>query len=119
MAFHFELCNRRIYVAGHTGMVGKAIVRALKPYLERETSPPSTLITRTSQELDLRKSWEVDDFFLLEQPDIVLFAAARVGGIGANAADPAGFLHDNALMAINAVEKGVAARRQAVCVPGQ
>lgn len=88
--------NRRVYVAGHRGMVGSALVRALRPF-------GACLITRTSQELDLREQAATEAFFAAERPQIVLFAAARVGGIQANIDTPAEFLHDNLAMAAHAI----------------
>jgi GDP-L-fucose synthase len=88
--------GRPVYVAGHCGMVGSALVRALEP-LE------VALIGRSSAELDLRDQAATEDFFQLERPQIVLFAAAKVGGIQANIDAPAEFLFDNLAMATNAI----------------
>ena len=79
----------RIYVAGHRGMVGAAIVRKLK-----EEEYPN-IITRSSSELDLRNQAAVNDFFEREKPSHVFLAAARVGGIMANNTFRAEFLYDN------------------------
>jgi len=68
----------RIYVAGHRGLVGSAIVRRL------QADGYDNLLTRTSKELDLREQQAVRDFFAAEKPDYVILAAARVGGILAN-----------------------------------
>ena len=68
----------KIYVAGHRGMVGSAIVRAL------ESKGFRNLVMRTSSELDLRNQAEVGSFFESERPDYVFLAAAKVGGIKAN-----------------------------------
>ena len=79
----------KIYVAGHRGMVGSAIVRKL-------TSLGYTnLLTRTSTELDLRNQQQVADFFDVEKPDYVFLAAAKVGGIVANNTYRADFLYEN------------------------
>ena len=79
----------KIYVAGHRGMVGSAIVRKL-------TSLGYTnLLTRTSTELDLRNQQQVADFFEVEKPDYVFLAAAKVGGIVANNTYRADFLYEN------------------------
>jgi GDP-L-fucose synthase len=91
------LGGRRVYVAGHRGMVGSALVRALAS-LEVE------LISRSSSELDLRDQAATDEFFRQVRPQIVLFAAARVGGIQANIDAPAEFLYDNLAMAANAIQ---------------
>ena len=79
----------KIYVAGHTGLVGSAIIRLLKKkgYLQ--------IVTRTSEELDLRDQKLVNDFFETEQPQYVFLAAAKVGGIMANQTYPADFIYDN------------------------
>lgn len=81
--------NARVYVAGHTGMVGSAIVRrlAMEGY--------SNLITRTFKELDLKDQNATDDFFRKEKPEYVFLAAAKVGGIIANNTYRADFLYDN------------------------
>jgi GDP-L-fucose synthase len=90
--------SKVIFVAGHRGMVGSAIVRALK---ERGAS---NIVTRTSKELDLRNSTEVDQFFEQEKPEVVYLAAAKVGGIHANATYPADFLVDNILITTNVID---------------
>jgi GDP-L-fucose synthase len=92
-----QLRGRRVYVAGHSGMVGSAILRALEPLDAR-------LITRASVELDLRNQSATEDFFRNERPEIVLFAAAKVGGIQANAVAPAEFLYENLAMATHAIQ---------------
>ncbi|MBB5234803.1 GDP-L-fucose synthase family protein [Deinococcus budaensis] len=89
--------SARIYVAGHRGLVGGAIVRRL------ETEGYRHLITRTSQELDLRNQAAVQTFFREERPDYVFLAAAKVGGILANSTYPAQFLYDNLMIAANVI----------------
>jgi GDP-L-fucose synthase len=81
--------NSKIYIAGHRGMVGSAIMRKLK------TEEYSNLIYQTSAELDLRSQDAVTSFFKKEQPKVVIDAAARVGGILANNEHPWQFLHEN------------------------
>lgn len=81
--------NAKIYIAGHRGMVGSAIYRKL------EKEGFTNFITRTSAELDLRVQQQVKDFFILEKPDYVFLAAAKVGGIVANNTYRAEFLYDN------------------------
>lgn len=81
--------DAKIYIAGHRGMVGSAIIRALN------NQGFSNIITRTSKELDLRNQAAVADFFEKEQPKIVVDAAAKVGGIHANNTYRADFLYDN------------------------
>ena len=88
--------GRRVYVAGHRGMVGKALLRALSPV-------GVDLITRTSAELDLRNQADAEEFFRTARPEIVLFAAGKVGGIQASASAPAEFLYDNLSMAMHAI----------------
>lgn len=78
-------------------MVGKAIVRAL------EKQGVEQIITRTSDELDLRNQSQTEKFFQAEQPDLVFFAAAKVGGIHANNTYPAEFIYDNLMMASNCI----------------
>ena len=90
--------SKVIFVAGHRGMVGSAIVRAL------EDKGASNIVTRTSKELDLRNRTEVDQFFEQEKPEIVYLAAAKVGGIHANATYPADFLVDNILITTNVID---------------
>ncbi|QJD96960.1 GDP-L-fucose synthase [Mucilaginibacter robiniae] len=79
----------KIYIAGHRGMVGSAIVRKL------QAEGYQHLITRTSSELDLRNQQQVQDFFAREQPEYVFLAAAKVGGIVANNTYRGEFLYDN------------------------
>ena len=89
--------SAKIFVAGHRGMVGSALVRRLRRagYLH--------LLTRTSLELDLRSQVEVAEFFAAERPDYVLLAAAKVGGIVANNTYRADFLYDNLLIQNNII----------------
>ena len=87
-----------IYVAGHKGLVGSAILRKLK------AEGYSNVITREFKELDLRHQIAVDDFFKSEQPEYVFLAAAKVGGIMANSTYPVDFLRDNLLIQANIIE---------------
>ena len=87
----------KIYVAGHRGMVGSAIVRAL------EKNGYNNIITRTHKELDLTRQEAVEDFFAKEKPDYVFLAAAKVGGIVANNEAPADFLYDNMSIEMNVI----------------
>ncbi|WP_019011333.1 GDP-L-fucose synthase family protein [Deinococcus aquatilis] len=89
--------DARIYVAGHRGLVGSAIMRRLR------AEGFSNLITRTSAELDLRDQAAVRAFFAQEQPEYVFLAAAKVGGILANSTYPAQFLYDNLMIAANVI----------------
>jgi GDP-L-fucose synthase len=87
-----------IYVAGHRGMVGSAIVRQL------EHQGFSNIITRTSSELDLRNQQAVQEFFAQTKPDYVFLAAAKVGGIHANNVYRAEFLYDNLMIEANIID---------------
>ena len=89
--------HAKIYVAGHNGMVGSAIVRKLQ-----EEGYPNLLL-RSSKELDLRRQAEVEQFFEQEQPDYVFLAAAKVGGILANDTYPAQFIYDNLMIEANII----------------
>ncbi len=87
----------RIYVAGHRGLVGSAIVRKL------EADGYRNLLFRTSAELDLRDQGAVASFFERERPEFVFLAAARVGGIVANNSYPADFIYDNLMIQANVI----------------
>lgn len=87
----------KIYIAGHRGMVGSAIFRKL------EKEGYSNLVTRTSQELDLRNQQAVNDFFEAEKPDYVFLAAAKVGGIVANNTYRAEFIYENLMIESNII----------------
>ncbi|MDR2358334.1 MAG: GDP-L-fucose synthase [Prevotellaceae bacterium] len=87
----------KIYVAGHKGMVGSAIVRNL------QEQGFTNIVTRTSAELDLRSQAAVNDFFAKEKPDFVFLAAAKVGGILANNTCPAQFIYDNLMIEANII----------------
>ena len=98
MAYLYQLeKNAKIFVAGHRGMVGSAILRKL----QQEGFP--NLITRTSAELDLRNQQAVADFFAAEKPDYVFLAAAKVGGIVANNTYRADFLYENLAIQNNVI----------------
>ena len=86
-----------IFIAGHRGMVGSAVVRALR------ATGHDRLITRARSELDLTHSEAVDAFFERETPDVVVHCAAKVGGIHANRTFPADFIYDNLSVALNVV----------------
>ncbi|MBD0295829.1 MAG: GDP-L-fucose synthase [Flavisolibacter sp.] len=91
--------NEKIYVAGHRGMVGSALVRRL----QREGY--ANLITRTSADLDLRNQQVVKQFFAAERPDYAFLAAAHAGGIGANNTYRAEFIYDNLMIESNVVHQ--------------
>ena len=90
--------DAKIYVAGHRGMVGSAICRAL------ESQGYHNLVKRTSKELDLRRQDLVEAFFEEEQPEYVFLAAAKVGGILANDKHPADFMYDNMILEMNVIK---------------
>ena len=92
------LKDAKIYVAGSNGMVGSAIVRALKAkgYIN--------LVVKSSKELDLKNQQAVRDFFSKEQPEYVFLAAAKVGGIHANNTYPATFIYDNIMIQSNVIQ---------------
>lgn len=89
--------NSKIYVAGHRGMVGSAIVRELT------RQGYTNIITRTHQELDLCRQNQVEDFFAAEKPEYIFLAAAKVGGLFANAKALADFMYDNMTMEMNVI----------------
>ncbi len=91
--------DSKIYVAGHRGLVGSAIVRRL------QRAGFGNLITRTSSELDLRDQQAVAAFFAAEKPDYVFLAAAKVGGILANNTYPAEFIYDNLAIQLNVIHQ--------------
>ncbi len=93
----------RIYVAGHRGLVGSALVRAL------ERRGFAHIIVRTREDLDLLDQAAVSAFLAEEKPDLVLFAAARVGGIGANMHRPAQFIYENLMAETNVIHGAYAA----------
>lgn len=89
--------DAKIYVAGHRGMVGSAMLRRL------EKAGFTNFVTRTSSEVDLRNQQAVADFFAQEKPDYVVLAAAKVGGINANNIYRAEFLYDNLMIESNVI----------------
>lgn len=93
----FDLTGRRVWVAGHRGMVGSAIVRRL-------ASENCEIVTATRAEVDLEDSRAVRDFVETEKPDAIFMAAAKVGGIVANDTQPADFLHSNLMIAANVTD---------------
>lgn len=97
MAEIFTLAGKRVFVAGHRGMVGSAIARRL-------AAEDCTLLTADRAELNLIDQAAVRDWFAWERPDAVFMAAAKVGGILANDTYPADFLYDNLLIASNVIE---------------
>ena len=103
----FDLTNKRVYVAGHRGMVGSAVVRRL-------ASEGCEVITAGRDVVDLKRQAEVEAFMRDAKPDAIVMAAAKVGGILANDTYPADFLYDNLIIEANitqaAFESGVQKR---------
>ena len=91
------ISSDKIYIAGHNGMVGAAIVRALK------AKGFENLVLRSHKELDLTNQAQTEDFFNLEKPDVAVIAAAKVGGIYANNTYPAEFIEINLAIALNSI----------------
>ncbi len=91
--------NAKIYIAGHRGLVGSALMRQL------QTQGYSNIVTRTHAELDLTIEASVADFFAAEQPEYVILAAAKVGGIHANNTYPAEFIQDNLAIQTNVIHQ--------------
>src|SRR3989304_927667 len=90
--------DSKIYIAGHRGLVGSALVRKL------QEEGYTNLVTRTSKDLDLRRQSDVEAFFAAEKPEYVFFAAAKVGGILANSTYKAEFIYDNIMIAANVID---------------
>ena len=88
----------KIYVAGHRGLVGSAIMRSL------DKNGYKNVIGRTHKELDLTNQQAVRDFFAKERPDVVVLAAAKVGGINANNTTPADFAYENMQIQCNVIQ---------------
>jgi GDP-L-fucose synthase len=100
----FDLGGKRVFVAGHRGMVGSALVRRL-------ASEGCTLVSAGRSEMDLRRQDQVEAWFAANKPDVVFLAAARVGGIWANSHFPGEFIYENMMIEANVIE---AARRNDV-----
>lgn len=96
---------QRIYVAGHRGMVGSAIVRQLNQQAAENGTPAPTIVTRTHAEMDLTDQQAVRQFFATEKIDQVYLAAAKVGGIHANNTYPAEFIYENLMMEANVIHE--------------
>ena len=93
----------KYYIAGHRGMVGSAIVRQL------QAAGETNIVTRTHAELDLTDQLAVRDFMQAERPDVVILAAAKVGGIHANNTYPADFIYENLMIECNVIHEAFAA----------
>lgn len=94
----FDMSGKSIWVAGHRGMVGSAIVRRL------EIEPIGDLVVAASSDVDLRRQDQVEKFVAHHKPEVLILAAARVGGIHANQSAQAEFLYDNLMIAANCIE---------------
>ena len=90
--------NAKIYIAGHRGLVGSAIVREL------QKNGYTNIITKSHSELDLKSQIETEKFFSIEKPEYVFLAAAKVGGILANNIYPADFIRDNLMIETNVID---------------
>jgi GDP-L-fucose synthase len=93
----FEIAGKRVYVAGHRGMVGSALMRRL-------SGEGCELVTADRRTVDLRRQQETEDWLAAERPDVVFLAAAKVGGILANRDWPGEFLYDNLMIEANVME---------------
>ena len=96
--------NAKIYVAGHRGLVGSALMRKL------QATGYSNIVTRTHAQLDLANQQSVADFFALENPEYVILAAAKVGGIYANNTYPAAFIYENLAIQSNVIHQSYLAK---------
>lgn len=108
----FDLAGKDVWVAGHTGMVGSAVVRRLA------NEPIGRLISATSSEVDLRRQQDTEDFVLDQRPQVAVIAAARVGGIHANRSAQADFLYDNVMISANTLRACQLAGVEKVAVLG-
>lgn len=97
----------KIYIAGHRGMVGGAILRQLEA--RRDAGENLTLVTHTHAELDLTNQGAVQSFMAEQRPDVVILAAAKVGGIHANNTYPAEFIYENLMIECNVIHQAFAA----------
>lgn len=93
----FDLAGKRVFVAGHRGLVGSAMVKRLK-------AENCNVLTINHQSLDLTRQSETEDWISAKCPEVIVIAAAHVGGIKANSTYPAKFLYDNAAIALNVIE---------------
>jgi nucleoside-diphosphate-sugar epimerase len=98
---------QKIFVAGHRGMVGGAILRRLQS--RRDAGEALELVTRNRDELDLTDQHAVRAFLQDARPDVVILAAAKVGGIQANNSQPADFIYENLMIECNVIHQAFAA----------
>lgn len=94
----YDLSGKKIWVAGHSGLVGSAVVRALR-------AEQIEILTVSHAELDLRRQHAVEEWMRRNQPDVIILAAAKVGGIAANSEYPADFMFDNLAIAQNVIHQ--------------
>jgi GDP-L-fucose synthase len=92
-----ELASKKIFIAGHNGMVGSAVLRNMAAHGVEQ------ILVRDRCDLDLCNQQAVVDFFDSERPDVVVFTAGKVGGIHANNTYPAEFIYQNLVMAVNSI----------------
>lgn len=108
----YDMSGKKVWVAGHGGMVGRAVVRRL------DEEPIDSLIVASSSEVDLTRQEETERFVTESQPDVAILAAARVGGIHANQTAQADFLYDNLMIAANCLRACQLADVEKVAVLG-
>lgn len=108
----YDMSGKKVWVAGHGGMVGRAVVRRL------DEEPIDSLIVASSSEVDLTRQEETERFVTESQPDVAILAAARVGGIHANRLAQADFLYDNLMIAANCLRACQLADVEKVAVLG-
>lgn len=108
----FDVSGKSVWVSGHRGMVGSAVVRRLR------SEPIGRLITASSDEVDLRRQQQTEDFVSEMRPDVAIIAAAKVGGIHANRTAQADFLYENLMIASNALHACRLANVEKVVVLG-
>jgi len=108
----YDMSGKKVWVAGHGGMVGRAVVRRL------DEEPIDSLIVASSSEVDLTRQEETERFVTESQPDVAILAAARVGGIHANRSAQADFLYDNLMIAANCLRACQLADVEKVAVLG-
>ena len=98
----YDLSGKRVWVAGHRGMVGGAVVRRL-------ADEPCAVLTVGRETVDLTRQAQVEDWMAAQRPDTVILCAARVGGIHANDSQPADFIYDNLMIEANIIRAAHAA----------
>jgi len=107
----FNLKGKKVYVAGHTGMLGSSLVKLL----EKEDVE---IVTATREDLDLTRQNAVEDWMIKLKPEVVIIAAAKVGGIQSNATYPANFIYENTLISSNLIHSSLLAKSKKVIMLG-